>query len=833
MEYRQNEQLKLASEFVQFTNKNIFLTGKAGTGKTTFLHNLKKITPKRMVVVAPTGVAAINAGGVTIHSFFQLSFSPAIPESVRPKDTEFDLERNVRKFGRNKIQLFKCIDLLVIDEISMVRADVLDAVDEVLRRYRNRSKPFGGVQLLMIGDLHQLTPVINNTEWEILQDYYKSIYFFDSFALRDSNPISIELQEIFRQSDAYFIALLNKVRDNKIDEQTIAELNQRFIKNFHPKDDEGYITLTTHNASANEINQARLKEIKTKSHIFSADVVGDFPPFNFPTEQELELRPEAQVMFIKNDPAAEKLYYNGKIGKITRIEKDTVYVKCPNDENEIAVTKVEWENVKYSLNDTTKEIVEEVAGSFTQMPLKLAWAITIHKSQGLTFDKVIIDANAAFAYGQVYVALSRCRTFEGIVLSTPISVSGIKTDSKVLHYSQETRENEPTPAMLSEAKKVFQQDLIFELFDYKLIRYRFDELLKILRENENILDGNVVKEVLRQHNFFEIEILQVADKFKLQLGEINKVAVMPEEHPDLQERIKKAAVYFFEKTTTHLRDFIAKLYIETDNKAVRKLLDDSFEKFQKDVCVKAACLEQAQKGFDTIAYIRKRSDAEVDFRPSLARKEKVYAPVSQSTQHPDLYGTLKAWRDGMAEESNVSAYMILSFKCILELSTHLPTTIKELKLIHGIGETKAQQYGAEIIEIITDYLAEHGIVKEHHLIYETEEKPEPKKRDRKKKDKINTRQVSYDLYKAGKTIAEIAAERSLTRGSIESHLAHYVGLGELEVATFVAKDKIQPILDYITRNPEKTLTEVKVSLGEEVSYSEIRYIMEHKKFLDL
>ena len=316
MEYRQNAQLQLAMEFVQFTNKNIFLTGKAGTGKTTFLHNLKKITAKRMVVVAPTGVAAINAGGVTIHSFFQLSFAPAIPAMVQSGNQGLKTEGFQIKFSREKIKLIKCIDILVIDEISMVRADILDAVDEVLRKYRNHSRPFGGVQLLMIGDLHQLSPVIKEAEWNILKPYYNSVYFFDSMALKKTNPVTIELKEIFRQSDAVFIALLNKVRENVMDDQTVRELNSRFIPGFIPKDDEGYITLTTHNANAANTNQAKLDGLPGASRFFSAETEGDFPPYAFPTSEVLELKLQAQVMFIKNDLSPEKNYYNGKIGKI-------------------------------------------------------------------------------------------------------------------------------------------------------------------------------------------------------------------------------------------------------------------------------------------------------------------------------------------------------------------------------------------------------------------------------------------------------------------------------------------------------------------------------------
>ncbi|HNW69922.1 MAG TPA: helix-turn-helix domain-containing protein [Bacteroidales bacterium] len=816
MEYRENEQLKLASEFVQYTNKNIFITGKAGTGKTTFLHNLRKITPKRMVVVAPTGVAAINAGGVTIHSFFQLSFAPAIPESMRTKKSEPSTEGYQHKFSRAKIRLIKCIDLLVIDEISMVRADILDSVDEVLRKYRNRTKPFGGVQLLMIGDLHQLTPVIKDDEWNILKDYYPSVYFFDSLALKKSEPVSIELKEIFRQSDVYFIQLLNKVRDNNMDAHTIAEINTRHIPGFKPKDDEGYITLTTHNANAHEINQAKLKEINTDSHFFEAVITGDFSPYDFPTDSNLELKTGAQVMFIKNDPSPERKFYNGKIGKIARIEDEAVFVKCPGEFAEIEVNRLEWEHIKYSLNDATKEIDEDIVGSFTQIPLKLAWAITIHKSQGLTFDKVIIDANAAFAFGQVYVALSRCRTFDGIVLSTPISLAGIKTDSLVSSYSEETRQNEPGPDKLVEAKKIFQLDLIFELFDFHLIKYRFDDLLKLSTENANALDVAIINDLQAARNLCETEIFNVAEKFKCQVNQLSIVATLPEENTGLQDRIKKAADYFIEKIKMNLSGVLENIYFETDNKAVKKLLSESLEKFQKEVFIKKACLAGSANGFETISYLRKRSDAEVDFHPVVKHKEKKIT-VSKDTQHPALYTRLKQWRDEQARENNCAVYQVLTIKAITELSNKLPMSVPELKTIKGIGQAKVKRFGVEIMAMIIEYCEEHGVVPEPIDIPVKE-----------KKVKINSKQVSYDLYRSGKNIVEIARGRNFSVATIEGHLAHYVGSGELEVTEFVSEKKLQKVLDFIAENPEKSMGEIKNSF-EDVSYSEIMFILQHYK----
>ena len=359
-----------------------------------------------MVVVAPTGVAAINAGGVTIHSFFQMSFGPQIP--VAPDQqrqiavpADGNVAAGIKRFSREKINIMRSLDLLVIDEISMVRADILDGIDEVLRRYKNRFKPFGGVQLLMIGDLQQLAPVVKEDDWAILKPHYDTCFFFSSHALKRSKFMGIELNHIFRQSDQRFIDLLNNVRENRMDTATLQELNRRHIPGFNPEEKEGYITLTTHNYQSQQINDSKLGQLVNKSYRFKAEVQGDFPEYSYPTDPELELKVGAQVMFVKNDISAEKRFYNGKIGKIANIDEETIEVQCPGDYLPIDVEKAEWQNAKYTLNETSQEIDEEVVGTFTQFPLKLAWAITIHKSQGLTFEKAIIDARASFAHGQV------------------------------------------------------------------------------------------------------------------------------------------------------------------------------------------------------------------------------------------------------------------------------------------------------------------------------------------------------------------------------------------------------------------------------------------------
>jgi ATP-dependent exoDNAse (exonuclease V) alpha subunit len=403
MSFVSNPQFDLAFEYVRNTGKNIFLTGKAGTGKTTFLHQVKEGSSKRTVITAPTGVAAINAGGMTLHSFFQLPMGLYLPNTSREAN-------NQRRFSRDKIQLLRTLDLLVIDEISMVRADLLDAVDDVLRRYRDDARAFGGVQLLMIGDLHQLPPVVKQEDWELLRPHYVTPYFFGSLALQRTDMVAIELKHIFRQSDRRFIDLLDKVRNNQIDAPVLETLNSRYIPGFKPGVKEPYITLTSHNASSYDLNAQRLEALPERSRTFKAKIVGDFPETSYPTEETLEFKKGAQVMFVRNDLSPEKRYFNGKIGKIIRLAGDEIFVRCKDERDDIAVTPIEWQNIKYSIDEETKEIKENVLGTFTQYPLKLAWSITIHKSQGLTFDRVIIDARSAFAHGQVYVALSRCRS---------------------------------------------------------------------------------------------------------------------------------------------------------------------------------------------------------------------------------------------------------------------------------------------------------------------------------------------------------------------------------------------------------------------------------------
>lgn len=440
MTMQTNQDFELALDLLQNTGINLFLTGKAGTGKTTFLKRLKEISPKRMIVVAPTGVAAINAGGVTIHSFFQLSFGPYLSPTL--KEEEEKKPDFKHQFRKEKINILRSMDLLVIDEVSMVRADVLDAISDILRRYRDGSKPFGGVQLLLIGDLQQLAPVAKEDEWNVLKDYYPSTFFFESKALAESSYFCIELTHVYRQNDTHFIQLLNNIRENRFDDATLAQLNQRYIPNFRPAHNSDYITLTTHNYQAQQINSRNLAELPDEPYTFTATIENDFPEYSYPTDEQLTLKRGAQVMFVKNDSSSEKRYYNGKIGKIVFINADKITVADETGQ-EIDVEKETWSNLKYTIDPETQEIVESVSGTFSQYPLKTAWAITIHKSQGLTFDHAIIDVSAAFSHGQAYVALSRCKTLEGVVLNSPITRNAMISDSRINAFISASEKHYP------------------------------------------------------------------------------------------------------------------------------------------------------------------------------------------------------------------------------------------------------------------------------------------------------------------------------------------------------------------------------------------------------
>ncbi|EOR93482.1 DNA repair and recombination protein, putative helicase [Arcticibacter svalbardensis MN12-7] len=817
-----NVQLQLASDFVQFTDKNIFLTGKAGTGKTTFLHELKKYSVKRMAIVAPTGVAAINAGGVTIHSFFQLPFGPYIPEDAGNPPQKRNTSFNANRFHKEKINLIRSLDLLVIDEISMVRADTLDGIDEVLRRYKDHSKPFGGLQLLMIGDLHQLSPVVKQDDWQILKDYYPNLYFFNSKALKRSLPVSIELKHIYRQSDTAFIDLLNRIRENAIDATVLDKLNERYIPGFNPPDEQGYITLTTHNNLAQEINVKKLLQLKVKVQTFIAEIGQEFPEYSYPTVVDLELKVGAQVMFVKNDNSREKLFYNGKIGKVVRLTDDTIYVKCPDDQLEIAVQKAEWQNIKYTLNPVTKEVVESVIGTFSQFPLKLAWAITIHKSQGLTFERAIIDANAAFAHGQVYVALSRCKSFEGMVLSSAISSSSVKTDGTVAEYTRNASNNEPGEKQLNLSKISFQQSLLFDLFDYKDIKQYFFQFQRIVQENDRIVAPSLADDLIEMREAAEKEIYLVAASFQKQLQSLLQEDQIPEENDTIQERVKKGCAYFVDKTRIIFQEGLRKLSLETDNKAVKKSMSDVFERLKKATFIKGVSLKFCSNGFNTLGYLKTKANADIDYETSLKVIPATRKTPLNTNVHSELYSTLWKWRSDIATDRNVPVYIVLPQKSLIELVEQLPSTSEELEKINGIGKTKVKSFGKDILEMIASYCENKGIDR-HPMEIKLKET----------KVKIDTKEVSLRLFKSGKSIQNIATERGFNVATIETHLTHFIGTGGIGIHELVPKEKANSIAQYIKAHHPASINDVKGALGDAVTYSEIRAVMKHLEYVQI
>jgi len=461
---------EIAAKFINYTSRHIFLTGKAGTGKTTFLRNLIELTHKKAVIVAPTGIAAINAAGVTIHSLFQLPFGTYLPKqpAVEPFNQQYNTPRSIVRhlqMNTTKRRIFQDLELLIIDEVSMLRADLLDAIDMVLRYIRKNNASFGGVQVLFIGDLHQLPPVVKSNEWQLLGEFYNSAYFFDAHALQQNPPVYIELEKIYRQADSVFINLLNNLRNNEITQEDIILLERYYKAGFLPAKNDKYITLTTHNQRADTLNKKSLEELEGKSHYFKAATEGEFPENSYPAEFSLELKLGAQIMFIKNDQSGDRRFFNGKIATVIDLRHDVIEVETEGEREKIVLEKYTWKNIRYSNHKVTNEIEEEVIGKFIQYPIKLAWAITVHKSQGLTFDKAIIDIGNAFAPGQIYVALSRLRSLDGLVLTSQISRTGIRQDQNVSHFSKNKQNQEPLDEQIKSESDAFLKAYLLQCFD--------------------------------------------------------------------------------------------------------------------------------------------------------------------------------------------------------------------------------------------------------------------------------------------------------------------------------------------------------------------------------
>ena len=649
-----NPVMQLAFDYVESTNTVVFLTGKAGTGKTTFLQQIRQDCKKKLAVVAPTGVAAINAGGMTIHSLFQIPFGPIIPSGDAKPDAYYSAEKR---------ELLENLELLIIDEVSMVRPDVLDQIDLILRNIKECSSPFGGVQLLLIGDLSQLSPIIRDEEWLMLSRYYSTPYFFSSIVMQKAPYVRIELDHVYRQKEQAFVDILNEVRNQSISPKSLELLNARYQADFRPAADDPYITLTTHNGLAQQINNEFVEALEGDEFEFTATIRGEFPKDAYPTETSLKLKVGAQVMFVKNDGSAEKLYYNGKIGTVTKLGADTVFVQC-GESKEIAVQAVEWTNVKYQVEE--QQISETTAGSFAQIPLKLAWAITIHKSQGLTFDRAIIDVSEAFAHGQTYVALSRCRSLSGMILRNPITANNIIGDPAVGRFNEQAKQLQPDAQSLERDRELYRQFLLAELFDFGGLKRKLKGFEELIPDLDSV-------------------IIEVAEKFVRRLSSCD------------DDRVKTAAGYFLGK----LQKTIESLHIQ-----LPAFIGQSKEKAAKAdrlinwAMARITHMEYFSKSeFTSSTYLGLKKAIQIN-------KSGNYLKALNAKPNEKLFNRLITWRDTVATNENIMPNMVLSEKTLETIAEKLPPVLKALSAIKGVGPQKTTQYGAEIIELVRTYESE-------------------------------------------------------------------------------------------------------------------------------
>lgn len=720
MSYQTNPQLELAESYLRNTGVSIFLTGKAGTGKTTFLRHVLPTLNKRYVVVAPTGVAAINAGGVTIHSFFQLPPCPYLPD-VTDLITEYQLPEGKKQMRKSRIDIIRTLDVLVIDEISMVRADLLDSIDNTLRRYRRNSRPFGGVQLLLIGDIHQLPPVVTADEEPYLKRVYNSPFFFESKAFKKLSYITVELRTIYRQQDERFLSLLNQMRDNRYDNDTLQLLNSRFvpdIENYFKGQKSMPIRLTTHNAQADQVNRRNLEKLDSRERQFDATVTGTFPEGSYPAEKTLKLKVGAQVMFVKNDPSGSGRYYNGKIGVVSSFDDEENKVVVESEDETIEVEPVEWENVKYDIDPADKSIRQTVDGTFTQYPLRLAWAVTIHKAQGLTFDNVIVDAADAFAYGQVYVALSRCRSLEGLVLSSLITSSCSFDNLDVEAFNNAQPSEQETRSRYESNAFNYYVDMFFDLLSVKQL---YDTALRIDQFNRAYLTNIAPKAVTRWNEQMPrlAALNDVYDKFRNQISRMTADATSSEEAKGMiAERISKAAAYFHAQLADAQKSMEPFLDVEIDNKEHAAKFKDMAETFSSIIGLKCACLKRVmEKGYSVEVYQKAKCDYLLkDEKPETKTKTKTKTkPKADESanlydlEYPEILPRLIAWRREKYEEADVRAYQILTQKALIGIAKTLPRSMGELSKVNGIGKIKLRAFGEELLELVEQFCREKGI----------------------------------------------------------------------------------------------------------------------------
>jgi hypothetical protein len=842
---KHTKEFDLAFRFATETGENIFLTGRAGTGKTTFLKYLRENCFKKMVVAAPTGVAAINAGGVTLHSLFQLPFTPFIPPSSPfvKKDiesaTHYD-EENVPDaaaapekrhsllskihFNQTKLELFRSLELLIIDEASMVPGHTVDAIDTLLRGVRRRHQlPFGGVQVLFIGDLYQLQPVITRDEWSILKNYYPSVFFFDSRVLKQNVPVMVELKEIFRQRDDVFVDILNGIRHNNITEESFRKLKSRLRPGFIPDDKEEFVTLTTHNIQADKINEWKLNRLKANATTFKAKISGEFPEYLFPVDLNLQLKVGAQVMFTKNDNE-DKKYYNGKTGVVAHLTNDQVRVKCKNEDEEIIVRKEQWKNVSYTLNAKTKEITEDELGSFEQYPLRLAWAITIHKSQGLTFEKVIIDAENAFANGQVYVALSRCTSLEGLVLTSPVNENYLGAHVQLLNWTKNNQDETNIPTRFEKARQQFIRQELNNIFSWSRLYYGLRDLEETMKENsEDVTEagGQWAKEYMQK----QVELSKVAAKFKEQVEKLCKENPLVEENKSLQQRVRDAANYFYAEFSKW-KESLQNHPFTTDRKGTARDIDKALTNIHLALHELLFHLAYCRDGFVLSDYYlkgKKRPELTEQIPTSYAQGQKQKATVETAgTSHISLYDKLNEMRKKIAKERDIPLYIIFSNQVIQNLCEALPANREALLNVSGFGKAKVAQYGDDVLEIVLDYCDENNIEPQAVIAKKKVRKSEAAG-DAAKGDTV---QETMKLFRQGKSAKDIAMERNLSEGTIEGHLSKAICKGQISIEDVMPLEEAQRISKYFPPAiADAKIAAIKAKVPVDVTYGKLNMVM--------
>lgn len=814
----------ITAKLVMEGNKNIFLTGKAGTGKTTFLKYIRENCSKNLAVVAPTGVAAINAGGVTIHSFFQIPFSPFIPEADHFSKGSENLTSFLSrlKIRGEKKKLIRELELLIIDEVSMVRCDVLDAIDCVLRFIRRRpEESFGGVQMLFIGDMFQLPPVVKDNEWMLLNNWYNSPYFFESLALRKSALLSVEFEKIYRQSDSGFIELLNKVRNNCLDGNCSQQLEKLYRPSFKPQKNDGFVILTTHNEKARTINTKELNAIASKTFNYEAVIEDEFPEHAYPADTSLTLKVGAQVMFIKNDSGERgRRYFNGKIGTVTLLEQDKILVKCEGDATHIEVKREKWENIKYVLNHSSREIEEETLGTFQQFPLRLAWAITIHKSQGLTFEKAIIDAAQAFAPGQVYVALSRCTTLEGIVLLSRIPVTGLSNDPTIIRFCERKTGFGTLQKEAAVARETFTRQNWLSTFHFGkpfAIAAELTEYVNIHRVSFESEDEKWASDLTEQIR----EVENTARKFRFWLQQNFDQAEQVDSVDAIQEKTKKAVSYF-SNAVDGIIGLIRGTTAQTDSYLHAKEFNEQVKELFATLSLQKHLVQSCKNGFRADVWQQQKKNFSLP--PFKINAHSLSGGHTFKGKHHVLQQRLRSLRDSLCAEYDLPVFRIAKNKSIEEMAEILPQNLKQLEQVYGFGKAKANQFGRRFVDIIKEYCEENNVTAQPALSASVEQQSQRKK----EKKSSGSQTESLHLFLSGKTVQDVAAERKLAISTIEGHLAMAVKEGMLDVSKLLTEQQLEQLENHFHHFDGKSAQSLKDHLPD-MSYAELRFFINHKR----